>query len=71
MRLAGYFVINRSRRPLEAVCAAVCAMGLAGEIAFARLGERDGNIAYRGYLIDAICRMDADTLEKGAKIERR
>ena len=69
--LTAAFLAANPDRPLEAVCAAVCAMGLAGEIAFARLGERDGNIAYRGYLIDAICRMDADTLEKGAKIERR
>ena len=38
---------------LEAAAAAVCAMGLAGEIAHARLSTQDGNSTYRNYIIDA------------------
>lgn len=38
-------------RPLEAAAAAVCAMGLAGEIARCRLTEADGNSSYRNYII--------------------
>lgn len=57
--------------PLEAAAAAVAAMGLAGEIGWSRLGPQDGSMALRGYLIDAVYHMTGDTLEKGAKLERR
>ena len=56
---------------LEATAAAVCTMGLAGEIAFANMAETDGNSTYRNRIIDAIYNMDAETLEKGAKYELR
>ncbi len=55
----------------EAAAAAVCVMGLAGETAFSRLSEQDGNASYRNYIIDAICRMTPEQLEKGAKYEVR
>ena len=55
--------------PLEAAAAAVCAMGLAGELGWARMGPLDGNIAYRGYLIDAIYHLSGEMLEKGARYE--
>ena len=57
--------------PLEAAAAAVCAMGLAGEIAHARLSAQDGNSTYRNYIIDAIYNMDGAALDKGAKYEVR
>lgn len=56
---------------LGAVAAAVCAIGLAGELAFARLTELDGNSSYRNYIIDAIYHMTPEQLEKGAKYEVR
>ena len=54
---------------LEAAAAAVCAMGLAGEIGWSRM--QDGNSTYRNRIIDAIYNMDAKTLEEGAKYEIR
>ena len=56
---------------LEACAAAVCVMGLAGEIAWARMQEGDGNATYRSRIIDAIFNMDADTLAEGARYEVR
>ena len=57
--------------PLEATAAAVCAMGLAGEIAHQRLTPQDGNATYRNYIIDAIYNMTPAQLEEGAKYEVR
>ena len=56
---------------LEATAAAVCSMGLAGEIAYNRLTESGGNSSYRNYIIDAIYNMTPEQLEKGAKYEVR
>lgn len=53
----------------EAAAAAVCAMGLCGELAFGRLSERDGNSSYRNYIIDEVYNLTAEKLEKGAKYE--
>ncbi len=68
--LAAFLVANPDK-PLEAAAAAVCAMGLAGEIGWENMGPTDGNSTYRNRLIDAIFRMDGDTLAKGAKYEIR
>ena len=65
------FVTANQDKPLEAVAAAVCAMGLAGEIAYERLTSLDGNASYRNYVIDAIYHMSPKQLEKGAKYEVR
>lgn len=56
---------------LEAAAAAVAAMGLAGEIAWANMEPSDGNATYRNRIIDAINHMDGAALEKGAKYELR
>ena len=56
---------------LEAAAAAVCAMGLAGEIGWSRMAEGDGNATYRNRIIDAIYNMDGETLNGGAKYEVR
>ena len=56
---------------LEACAAAVCVMGLAGEIAWTHMQEGDGNATYRSRIIDAIFNMDADTLAEGARYEVR
>ena len=54
-----------------AAAAAVCAMGVAGELAWARMSPQDGNATYRDRIIDAVCRMDGAALEKGANYEMR
>ena len=64
------YVTANPEHPLEAA-AAVCAMGLAGEIAHARLSAQDGNSTYRNYIIDAIYNMTPEQLEEGAKYEVR
>lgn len=65
------FVTANPDCPLDAAAAAVSAMGYAGEIAYGRLGEMDGNSTYRNYIIDAIYNMTPEMLEKGAKYEVR
>lgn len=67
---AAYITANPDHA-LEAAAAAVCAMGLAGEIAHDRLSKLDGNATYRNYIIDAIYNMTPEQLEKGAKYEVR
>jgi len=69
--MTAVFVTADMENPLEATAAAVSAMGLAGEIAYKRLSEADGNSTYRNYIIDAIYRMTPEELEKGAKYEVR
>ena len=65
------FLVANPDNELEAAAAAVCAMGLAGEIAWCRMQPYDGNSTYRNRIIDAICNMDGETLEEGAKYEIR
>lgn len=65
------FLVANPDNKLEAAAAAVCTMGLAGEIAFERLKEGEGNSTYRNRIIDAIYNMDSKTLENGAKYEVR
>lgn len=65
------FVAANPGNTLKAAAAATAAMGLAGEIAFARLTAEDGNAAYRNYIIDAVYNMTGDVLDKGARYEVR
>lgn len=65
------YVVANPEAKLEAAAAAVCAMGLAGEVAWGRMQEGEGNSTYRNRIIDAICNMDGETLENGAKFEIR
>lgn len=60
------FLAANPENKLAAAAAAVCAMGLAGELAWMRMQEGDGNCAYRSRIIDAVCNMDEDALERGA-----
>lgn len=69
--LTAAFVSANQDHILEAVTAAVCAMGLAGEIAKDNMLAHEGNATYRNRIIDAIYHMDGDILEKGAKYEIR
>ena len=63
------FLAANPKRKLEAAVAAVCMMGVAGEIAWTRMQEGDGNATYRNRIIDAIYNMTGEKLEKGAKYE--
>lgn len=65
------FLAANPEQKLVAAAASVCAMGLAGEIAWERMQEGDGNAAYRNRIIDAVYNMDEEILEKGAKYEVR
>lgn len=55
----------------DAVAAAVCVMGVCGERAKRRMSELDGNSSYRNYIIDAVCNLTAEELERDAKYEVR
>lgn len=67
---AAYVAANPGHT-LDAVAAAVCAMGLCGEKAKARMTKPDGNSSYRNYIIDAIYNLTAEALEEGANYEVR
>ena len=69
--LTAAFVTGNSELPLEAAAAAVCAMGLCGEIAHRRLTESEGNATYRNYIIDAMYRLTPAALKEGARYEVR
>ena len=63
------YVTANPEHPLEAAAAAVCAMGICGEIARERLSPLDGNSSYRNYIIDAVYHLDGETLERRAKYQ--
>lgn len=65
------YVTANPECPLEAAAAAVCVMGLAGEIGWSRMQEGDGNSTYRNRIIDAVYNMTGEDLEKGANYEVR
>ena len=69
--LTAAFCAANPDKPLEAAAAAVCAMGLAGEVAYSRLTKLDGSATYRNYIIDAIYNMTPEQLEEGARYEMR
>lgn len=68
--LTAFLVANKDNL-LQAAAAAVCAMGLAGEIAFNNLQKGEGNSTYRNRIIDSIYNMTGEDLENGAKYEIR
>ena len=69
--LLAAFVTANKERLFEAVCAAVIAMGVCGEIAQRRLSSLDGNSSYRNYIIDAVYNLTAEQLQGGAKYDMR
>lgn len=69
--IAAYCAANPANL-LDATAAAVCAVGLSGELAYYKLEKYDGGTSsYRTYLIDAISKLDAKVFEGGMKIESR
>ena len=67
--LIGACAAANPEKPLLAALAAVCAMGLCGELAHRRITQLDGNASYRNYIIDAMFRLDGTALEEGANYE--
>ncbi|WP_461813233.1 hydroxyethylthiazole kinase [Faecalimonas sp.] len=60
------YVTANPKNKLEAVVAAICSMGICGEIAYNRLSSMDGNASYRNYIIDAIYHLDGEILQNRA-----
>lgn len=67
--LTAAYVTANPDASLEAAAAAVCAMGVCGEIAHDRLNDKDGNSSYRNYIIDAVYHLDGATLERCARYQ--
>lgn len=67
--LIGAYTAASPEEPLVSTLAAVCAMGLCGELAHSRMTQLDGNASYRNYIIDAMFRLQGAALEEGANYE--
>ena len=61
------FLAANPDRKLDAAAAAVCAMGLAGEIGWNRMLPGDGNSTYRNRILDAVYNMTGEKLQSGAR----
>ena len=66
--IAAYLAANPND-PLTATAAAVCTMGVCGEIAFSHLRPEEGNATYRNRILDAVCYLDGEVLEQLSKYE--
>lgn len=69
--LATAYAVANPDDKAAAVAAAVCVMGLAGEIGYSNMKPGEGNSSYRNRIIDAVCNMDSEMLNKGARYEVR
>lgn len=69
--LVAAFIAANPNDVLKAAAAAVCSMGLCGEIAWGRMLAGEGNSTYRNRIIDALYNLTGEELEKGAKYEVR
>ena len=65
--LVGAYLAANPGRALDAALAAVCAMGVCGERAHARLKPGEGNASYRNHLIDAVYALTPQDLEREAR----
>lgn len=68
--LTAAYVAANPKHTLEAVTAAVSAIGVCGELAYERMSDLDGNASYRNYLTDAVYRLDGKKLERLARVEK-
>lgn len=66
--LTAAFVTAYPQDVLTAALAAVCTMGVCGEMAYEALAENEGNAAYRARLIDAVYRITPEMLDERARI---
>jgi len=70
--MLGAYIAANQDKPLEATAAAICSMGICGELAYEKLEKTGaGNSTYRNYLIDEICNLTSDKFERGEKYELR
>ncbi len=68
--LIGAYIGANPDNILDATAAAVCIMGLAGEIAYDKIKKQNaGTSSYRTFIIDSISNMTYEILKGGAKIE--
>lgn len=65
------FLAANPKDRLAAVAAAVCMMKAAGKLAWEHLRPEEGNATYGRRIIDAVYRMDGNTLERMADYEVR
>ncbi len=68
--VAAFIVASEEEARLEAAVAAVSAMGLAGQLAAARMSSEDGNGSFCNYVLDALYHLTGEGLEQGALVER-
>ncbi|MBE6465011.1 MAG: hydroxyethylthiazole kinase [Eggerthellaceae bacterium] len=66
--ITGAFAVANDDALLAAL-GAVCTTGVAGNLAEERMGELDGNLSFRTYLIDALYKLDGETLANRALVE--
>lgn len=66
--VAAYAVANPDNL-LNAVTAAVASMGVAGEMALARMQPVDGNASFRTYLIDALFNLNGEALDVVSRVQ--
>lgn len=63
------FLTANPDNKLEAAAAAVCTMGIAGEMGFENMQAVDGNSTYGNRIIDAVYNMNGEILKAGARYE--
>ena len=61
------FAVANPENRVDAAAAAVCTMGIAGETAWDRMKQGDGNSTYRNRIIDAIYNMSPRILSDDSK----
>ena len=66
--ITGAFAVANDDKLLAAL-GAVCTTGVAGNLAEERMGELDGNLSFRTYLLDALYNLDGETLASRALVE--
>ena len=64
------YITANPKHMLEAAAAAVCVMGVAGEIGYAHLQSYEGNATYRNRIIDAIYNMTPKQLQEGSQYKK-
>ena len=66
-----HFCVRIRKKCVDAAAAAVCIMGTAGEIGWENMQPGDGNSTYRNRIIDAVCNLTGEELERRANYEVR
>nr|WP_312578619.1 hydroxyethylthiazole kinase [Sedimentibacter sp.] len=70
--LIGAYCAANDDKTLDATAAAVCAMGLCGELAHEKINQTDGGTSsLRMHIIDYMSKLDENILEEGVKIESK